>query len=256
MEPKPELFASTYGTWFQDQLVVAAYPLRPPYPDEVIQLLAGLLPDAPRTVLDVGCGTGEIARRLAPLVARVDAVDASAPMLAAGRSAPGGDAPNLVWMLSRVEDAPLEAAAYGLVTAGESLHWLEWDAVMPRFAQALAPGGMLAIVGRDWDGPPPLRVRLLPVFKRHSPVPWQTVSLLDELRTRGLFQVIGRRCCGPTDWQPTMDEYVEARHSQRSFSRTHMGEATAAAFDAELRAVLEAACAAGEIARAGGCGCR
>jgi SAM-dependent methyltransferase len=252
VEPKPELFASDYGTWFQDQLVVAAYPLRPPYPEETIQLLADLVLDPPRCVLDVGCGTGELARRLAPLLEHVVAVDASAPMLAAGSLAPGGAAPNLLWIHTRVEDVPLEAGAYGLVTAGESLHWLEWDTVMPRFAQALAPGGMLAIVDRNWDGPPDLRERLLPVFKRFSQVrTWQTVSLLDELQKRGLFEVVGQRRCGPTAWAPTVDEYVEARHSQRSFSRTHMGEATAAAFDAELRGVINAACAAGEIERTG-----
>jgi SAM-dependent methyltransferase len=252
VEPKPELFASDYGTWFQDDLVVAAYPLRPPYPDEAIQLLAELVLEEPRSVLDVGCGTGDLARRLAPLVGRVDAVDASAPMLAAGRAAPGGNAPNLLWVHARVEDAALETAAYGLVTAGESLHWLDWDTVMPRFAHALAPGGVLAIVDRDWDGPPALRERLLAVFKRYSQVrTWQSVSLLDELEKRGLFELVGRRRCGPSAWEPTLDEYVAARHSQRSFSRTHMGEVTADAFDAALRAVMDAAWAADEIERAG-----
>ena len=198
MEPKPELFASHYGTWFQDPLVVEAYPARPPYPADVFKLLASLVLNEPRVVLDVGCGTGDIARRVAPLVSRVDAIDASYAMLATGRAASGGDAPNLTWVHARVEEAALDTAAYGLVTAGESLHWLEWDAVMPAFARALAPGGLVAIVDRDWDGPSPLRARLLPIFKRYSQVrTWQNVNLIDELQARGLFEVLGQQRCGP-----------------------------------------------------------
>jgi SAM-dependent methyltransferase len=247
MEPKPELFASHYGTWFQDPRVVEAYPARPPYPPDVFALLATLVLDEPRVVLDVGCGTGDIARRLAPLVSRVDAIDASATMLATGRAAPGGDSPNLTWVHARVEDTALDTAAYGLVTAGESLHWLEWEVVMPAFARALAPGGLVAVVDRDWDGPPPLRARLLPIFKRYSPVRWQTVNLIDELQSRSLFEVLGQQRCGPEMWQPSVDEYLQARHSQRSFSRSRMGESVALAFDAELRSALDAATRAGEI---------
>src|SRR5207237_1117857 len=71
-------------------LVVAAYPARPPYPESAIRLLAELAVDQPRRVLDIGCGTGDISRRLAQLVECVDAVDASERMLAAGRRACGG----------------------------------------------------------------------------------------------------------------------------------------------------------------------
>ncbi|MBV9357572.1 MAG: class I SAM-dependent methyltransferase [Chloroflexi bacterium] len=248
MKPKPDLFASDYGAWFNDPLVVEAYPERPPYPGETIDLLAQLVLNEPRRVLDVGCGTGELARRLAPRVQHIDAIDASASMLVAAQSAPGGDAPNLTWIHSRVEDAALDTATYGLVTAGESLHWLEWHAVLPDFARALAPGGMVTIIERDWDGPPALRERLLPIFKRYAHVrAWQTVSLIDELQARSLFQQVGRHLCGPETWRPTMASYIAARHSQRSFSRTHMGDAAVHAFDAELLAALESACAADEI---------
>ena len=139
-----------YAAQFQDAAVVAAYPSRPPYPDGVFKALAGLIGDGPRTVLDLGCGTGDLARRLAPLVERVDAVDISEGMIALGKTLPGGDAPNLRWIVGSAEDAPI-APPYGLVVAGESLHWMAWDVVLPRVREALAPGGMLAIVGRgEW----------------------------------------------------------------------------------------------------------
>jgi hypothetical protein len=76
---------------------------------------------------------------------------------------------------------------------------------------------------------------------------WQPAKPRLELQTRGLFEVVGQQRCGPEPWQPSIDEYVQARHSQRSFSRAQMGASVALAFDAELRSALDAATAAGEI---------
>src|SRR5918912_4323328 len=105
MQDKPSHFSAEYGAWFSDALIVAAYPTRPPYPESVIQLLNSLCVDTPRTVLDIGCGPGDLARRLAPLVERVDAVDMSAGMIEQGHCLPGGDAGNLCWINSTVEAA-------------------------------------------------------------------------------------------------------------------------------------------------------
>ncbi|HEX8036810.1 MAG TPA: class I SAM-dependent methyltransferase, partial [Ktedonobacterales bacterium] len=119
MQPKPKHLGPTYAAQFQDAAIVAAYPARPPYPAEVFEILAGLITAEPRTVLDMGCGTGDVARRLAPLTTRLDAVDVSSRMIALGKTLPGGNAPNLCWIVAAAEDAPLEPP-YTLITAGES----------------------------------------------------------------------------------------------------------------------------------------
>jgi 2-polyprenyl-3-methyl-5-hydroxy-6-metoxy-1,4-benzoquinol methylase len=75
-----------------------------------------LIADGPRTVLDIGTGTGAVARPLAPLVERVHAVDWSAAMIEEGRQLPGGDHPNLIWSVGPAETVAL-APPYGLVTA-------------------------------------------------------------------------------------------------------------------------------------------
>ena len=106
MQPKPELYSASYAEWFKDPRVIAAYPARPPYAHGAIELLSDLAIDRPRRVLDIGCGPGDIARRLAPLVDHLDAVDFSAGMIELGRRLPGGDAANLSWVLAAVEDAP------------------------------------------------------------------------------------------------------------------------------------------------------
>jgi hypothetical protein len=88
---RPTASGSTASGQFNEQSVVAAYAHRPPIPAPVFDVLLGLLADGPGAVLDAGCGTGAVARRLAPHVARVDAVDVSRPMIDAGRRLPGGD---------------------------------------------------------------------------------------------------------------------------------------------------------------------
>src|SRR5437870_3196445 len=103
MATKPDFYATVHGEAFIDPDVAAVYHTRPPYPDEVFEILEGLLVDQPRVVLDLGCGTGAIARRFAPLVDRVDAVDISSPMIDEGKRSPGGDHPALRWILGSAE---------------------------------------------------------------------------------------------------------------------------------------------------------
>jgi trans-aconitate methyltransferase len=125
MLPKPKHLGPEYSAQFQDRSVVTAYPNRPPYPAEVFALLASLITDAPRAVLDVGCGDGAIARHLVERVDRLDALDFSEAMIAQGRWLPNGDHPKLYWIAGRAEDALLRSP-YALITAGASLHWMDW----------------------------------------------------------------------------------------------------------------------------------
>src|SRR5690348_1663385 len=128
MSDKPEHLGPEYGAQFSDPSVAAMYHLRPPYPDEVFDVLAGLIVDEPRAVLDVGTGTGEIARNLIGHAERIDAVDPSAPMLTRARMLRGGNSPKIAWILGMAETAPL-SPPYGLITAASSLHWMEWSLV-------------------------------------------------------------------------------------------------------------------------------
>ena len=116
MIQKPPHFAPEYAEAFQDLGVVDSYRYRPPYPTEVFAILAGLVRPTPRRVLDVGCGTGNIARRLVTQVERVDAVDFSRPMIEYGKRLPSGDHAGLRWLYGRIEEVALDPP-YVLVTA-------------------------------------------------------------------------------------------------------------------------------------------
>jgi SAM-dependent methyltransferase len=246
MLPKPTHLAPEYGAQFQDAAIVAAYHHRPPYPAEVFALLAGLITDPPRHVLDVGCGTGYVARPLAALVDRVDALDPSAAMLAAGQQAPGGDAPNLRWILGYAEDALLDPP-YALITAGASLHWMEWAVVMPRFRASLTPHGYLAIIN-DGTLPGPWRDALQPIIDRYSTNRlYQPYNLIDELTHRGLFEPVGEQRTPPHPFPQPIAAYIESFHARNGLSRDRMPPAAAAAFDAEAQATLAELCPDGSV---------
>lgn len=237
MLPKPAHLGDAYAAQFSDPSVVAAYPHRPPYPPATFPILAGLIGTAPRTVLDIGCGTGDIARHLAPLVDRVDAVDISAPMIDLGKRLSGGDDPRLRWILGRAETATIDPP-YALVTAGESLHWMQWDVLLPRLRWLLVPDGVLAIVGRS-SVAEPWRDALPAFFARFSTNrDFQPYDLVDELVTRRLFTPRGEAETEPVAVRQSVATYVETLHSRNGFSRDRMAPEQAAACDRELTEIV------------------
>jgi len=237
MTARPAQLRPEIAARFGEEEVVAAYRYRPLYPPETFAILTALITDSPRVTLDVGCGSGNVARPLAQLVDRLDALDISPAMLAAGKELPGGDNPRLHWMLGRAEDAPLDPP-YALITAGASLHWMDWEVVLPRFAQLLTPHGFLAVVHVSvqqtaWH------VELQQLDEHYDTLPEkQSYRLRDELTARGLFDFVGEQETASVSWAQSVDDYIEARHSHSAHTRAAMGETAATAYDAELRMLL------------------
>lgn len=237
MEPKPPGWSAEYGAWFREASVAERYDFRPPYPAEVFEILTSLFGDGPHTVLDAGCGTGDLARRLAPLVDSVDAVDQSTAMLAQARALPGGDAANLAWIESPIETATLRAP-YGLVVAGESVHWFDWQLALPRFAEVLAPGGVLALAYRDWIRAPELAARVGPIYSRYAAkTDFTRKDVVEELTRRNRFERIGEQTTAPEAWRPTLDELLGCHHSQSAFVLEKMDDPDG--FDRELTEALD-----------------
>ncbi len=239
---RPWHLAREYAEQYQDLSVVDAYDLRPLYPSETFSVLEGLYDPQCRRVLDVGCGTGEIARRIAPLVDRVDAVDLSGAMIEKGRRLPGGDAGNLSWIEGEIERVNL-AGLYGLITAASSLHWMEWSVVMPAFSRILSSEGKLAIVFEHLSGPPqPYAERIgrliLQSLTERGIAHRGPFDLVEELRSRGLFRVEGERLTTPVTQEQSVGDFVGSIHARTNFSRDLMGSEAAEAFDVEAMKIL------------------
>jgi SAM-dependent methyltransferase len=236
MRPKPAHLAPEFAGQFSDPSVVSVYHLRPPYPPQVIDYLLSLRVDE-EPVLDAGTGTGDIARALAQRGVRVDALDPSAAMLARGRQLPGGDNPLLTWIQGAAETAPLHPP-YALIVTAASLHWMDWEIVLPRFRDVLAPGGALAIVeqrqtAQPWDND------LGETISRHSTNRfYQPYDLVQELEARGLFQPLGQVQTDPVAFTQSVADYIESFHSRNGLSRDRMDPEDAAEFDEACRGLV------------------
>jgi SAM-dependent methyltransferase len=215
--------------------VATAYRHRPPYPDQVFSLLTGLITDVPRTVLDLGAGEGALARPLAALVDRVDAVEISQAMVDEGRRQPGGDAANLRWIVSPAETAPLDGP-YALVTAGAAMHWMRWQETFERLAAVMTDGAVLAIGGHGHEDPPGLEEVI--VRYSRSPDYDPDFRLVDALTEAGLFEPAGEAATDPVPFRQRVEDYVEYLHSTSSLAREWMAPDEAAAFDREVAAVV------------------
>jgi SAM-dependent methyltransferase len=237
MQPKPEHFGAYYAEAFKDRQVVDAYRLRPPYPDEVFEILADLITDEPRTVLDVGTGTGDIARRLADVARRVDAVDFSQFMIERGKQLLNGDHPHLHWIYGKVEEVPL-APPYALITAGSSIHWMEWSIAFPRFRSLLTPNGSLALIYRR-TLPMPWDVDLRKLRAQFSiRRDYRPSNVVEELETRGYYHKQGGKETAPVPFFQSIDDFIEGLHSKSGFSRERMGQQQATDFDQQVRTLL------------------
>lgn len=225
------------GTTFELASVAAAYRFRPPYPDAVLDLLAGLMIGTPRRMLDLGAGDGALARPMAERADAVDAIEPSEAMARAGRALPGGSSPRLSWHLATAETFT-GTGPYGLVTAGEALHWLDLPALADRLRRVMLPGAVLAVVDRFSD--PVIRAAALPVIKEFSrnqdydP----TYSAAKEMADLGLWTVVGEYRTDPTPFSQTVEDHIEALHSTSSLARELMSGSEATAFDAALRRAL------------------
>ena len=233
--PKPAHLGPEYGAQFSDPSVVAAYHLRPPYPDTLFELLTGLIADGSGAVLDVGTGTGEIARNLvvrSSTINRVDALDLSLGMIERGQALPNGQHPHLRWIHGSAETAPLDPP-YSLITAGASVHWMDWYSVLPRFRDALVPGAVLALAG-DSPQPFPWHDETGAIITHYSTNrDYRPYDIVEELESRSLFQTLGKWESEPVRWDQPLDDYVESFHARNGLSRDRMG-ADGTAFDEEM----------------------
>jgi SAM-dependent methyltransferase len=203
---------------------------------QAFAILADLITDEPRAVLDLGCGRGDLARPLLKYADRVDALDVSAAMIETGKRMPSGDDPRLCWIHDSAEDAPL-TPPYALVVAGDSLHWMDWYVVLPRIASVLMPRGYLALASVGWE---PLPWDYGPICNKYSlNRDYQPYNLLDELTKRGLFEPVGKWQTQPVPFTQSVDDYVESFHARNGLSRDRMTAEQATAFDHDMRVLVE-----------------
>jgi SAM-dependent methyltransferase len=119
---------------------------RPTYPDVLIDRAceaAGLAAGA--TVLEIGCGTGQLTRSLLERGLRVTAVEPGEALLARARDQLSG-AGEVQFVGARLEDASLPRGAYQAVFSASAIHWVDPDVSWRTIAGVLVDDGSVALI--------------------------------------------------------------------------------------------------------------
>ena len=163
--------ARSYGRVF-NEVAVEYDRNRPTYPDALIDRaceLAGI-GDGDR-VLEVGCGTGQLTRSLLARGLRVTALEPGDQLigLAEQNLKQAGD---VELVHARLEDTQLPRDGFQAVFSASAIHWVDPDLGWRKIADALAPGGTLALTqyfGLQEQRSVDDQQALLSSIRRHAP---------------------------------------------------------------------------------------
>lgn len=95
--------------------------------------------------LDVGCGDGLLARKLAGRARRVTGIDRSPVMISRAREL--ADDPQITFVEGDFLTAELPAASYDFICSVATIHHMDFEAALTRMRELLRPGGTLVMVG-------------------------------------------------------------------------------------------------------------
>ncbi|XP_068592797.1 putative methyltransferase DDB_G0268948 isoform X1 [Cebidichthys violaceus] len=95
--------------------------------------------------VDLGCGTGQNSRLLAPHFQEVVGIDISECQLEEARNVPGY--PNITYRMGTAEDLPFPDCSVDLLTAASAAHWFDQSRFLAEASRVLKPRGGVALLG-------------------------------------------------------------------------------------------------------------
>ncbi len=101
-------------------------------------------------VLDLGTGTGTMARQFAQRGCEVVGLDIAEPLIAQARALDKEHGVTVDYRIGRAEDTGLGEGSFDVVTAGQCWHWFDRTAAAAEAMRLLVPGGAIAIAHFDW----------------------------------------------------------------------------------------------------------
>ena len=117
------------------------------------RVIVAAVPAGCGAAVDVGCGDGMLARKLAGRCASVTGIDADERMIEVAREL-GRGVPGLSFVREDFLGHPFGAASFDFACANTALHHMDFAAALAKMARLLRPGGRLAVVGLARDGSP------------------------------------------------------------------------------------------------------
>lgn len=121
------------------------------FPDEFFERLSAVGVLRPgMSALDLGTGTGAVARGLARRGLLVTGLDKSETLMAEAMRLDAEAAVTVRYLIGKAEDTGLAAARFDIVTAGQCWHWFDRPRAAAEARRLLKPGGRLVIGNFDW----------------------------------------------------------------------------------------------------------
>jgi SAM-dependent methyltransferase len=224
---------------------------RPAYPPALVSILRDAFHlDGSGRLLDLGCGPGPVAIRLAPLFEQVVGMDREPDMLAEGANqARLAGMTTIEWVLGSSEELSGrltgELGTFRLVTMGESFHWMDQRATLEALYPLVDVDGGVAVVGRGTPLPrPPMTPwraevsRVLRDYLGNILLPWdrpppEPGDLHHDFIRRSRFELLLQHSeLFEVPW--TFDTMLGHLYSMSFCSRDRLGD-RAEAFERDLR---------------------
>ena len=233
------------GQSFENADVARNYTCRPEYPAEVYKKLVALSPSN-TNALDLGCGTGKIARGLCQSFESITAVDASASMLQVAKELQGEGVSNINWVHGLAESVDIGVGPYDLIVAAASIHWMDHTILFPRLLDGVRHEHVFAIVDGDGAHEPPwqqqwddflatwilkLKGEIYEPDREESEFEQYMTRYRDWIDVKG--EVIYER-----EVSQSIDQFIRCQHSRDTFAPSKLGSQIGL-FDAETRSILE-----------------
>lgn len=240
MQPQPYFVQADIGEFFETILVPAIFK---PYADALIERARPIGPSD--RVLDLGCGTGIVARVLRDRLGggvRIAGVDVSAPMIAKARSL----APEIEWHEANAMALPFGPAAFDLILSQQMVQFVPDPLAALREARrVLAPGGRMLVSAWRSRAEQPLFDELGRLAERHLGPANDKRYSLDADRLRALcaeagFTQIAIETCSLVDRYrvfPVRQSTLAGNHDTSALSQAEL-DAKLDAIEAEAAGVL------------------
>lgn len=121
------------------------------FPESIFDRLAAFNIGLPNhTIVDLGTGTGTLARGFALRGCKVIGVDTDSRMICEARRLDRQNEVSIKYVEAKAESTGLNGGAADVVTAGQCWHWFDQPRVIAEVIRLLRPSGKLVIANFDW----------------------------------------------------------------------------------------------------------
>jgi ubiquinone/menaquinone biosynthesis C-methylase UbiE len=150
-----------------DQVASVYSNARPDYPDALVDDVVAYADLKPNDrIFEVGCGTGQATKSFAKRGFPILATDPGSEMLRGARESLAGFS-NVEFLQTTFEAWPTDRAAFRLIIAAQSWHWVSPEMRFRKAAEALSRDGSLAVFGQVPVGlPAPLLDQFKEIYLR------------------------------------------------------------------------------------------